>query len=434
MTRFLSHAVLGCFSLALLCVPAHGQDIPAVTSTPPFQGFQLPTELGTLHYALNFGERVRSGYYGTGSNIWTTDFSGDLGYLSGNETRPLSIVYSGGYLHNSGGVQSSIFQNLSISQTFNTRLWTTNISDTLNYLPEAPSSGLSGIPGIGDVGVNPPPTGGDGGQDILSNTGQRISNNANASVARHLTGSTTLRVGGGYLIQRFLTGGTSSLDGDSIDGQVDVEHRIDALNKAEGNYSFNRFTYQNEDFSITTHKIAVGYTRQVNRMLTLHALIGPQFVSSAGSPLASSSINFSVDAGMMYTGEQYDYSVNYTRGVRNGSGIVQGTFADSVYGSAGRKIGEYMHLSATGSFTHNSSIGNLTNGIPNAQQADFRTLIANVQFSRVLSRNFNAFLNFSVQNQESPSAVSSTNAFTGTSQTYGFGITYSPRLLHLGHQ
>jgi len=434
MTRFLSHAVLCFIPLALLCTPAHGQDLPAVTTTPPFQGFQLPTELGTMHYALNFGERVRTGYYGTGGNVWTTDFSGNLGYLSSSETRPLNIVYSGGYLYNTGGVASSIFQNLTISQSFNSRLWTTHISDAVNYLPEAASSGLSGLPGLGDVGVTAPPVGDNGGQDILSRTGQRISNQANLDVERHLTGSTSLQVGGGYFIERFLDGGSDSLDGDSFDVQAGINHRIDALNKVEGTYTFSRFSYENEDFTISTQKITVGYSRQVNRKLSLHATIGPQFVSEAGSPLASSSVNLSVDAGMVYTGEQYDYSANYTRGVRSGSGIVQGAFVDSVFGEGGRKLGEYMHLSVSGGYTHNASIGNLASGAPTTQQTDFQTVVGNVQFSRVLSRNFNAFLNYSVQHQDSPTVAASTNAFSGTSQTYGFGITYSPRPLHLGHK
>jgi hypothetical protein len=429
MTQIISKAVLCLVPLALLCTVAHGQDIPAVTSAPTFQGFQLPTELGTMHYALSFGERVRTGYYGSAGDVWTTDVSGEAGYLSRSENRPFSMVYSGGYLHNSSGVDSSVFQDLTLSQTFTTRLWTTNITDAINYLPESPTSGLSGIPGVGDIGVTAPPVGGDTGQDILSVTGQRINNNINVSVERKLTGSTSLQGMGGYFIQRFLTGVSNGINGQSVDTQGGVNHRIDALSKVQGTYTYSHFSYEDQDFTFSTQKITVGYTKQINRKLSVNATVGPQFVSSSGSPLASTSVNFGVDGGIAYTGQRYGYAVDYDRGVRGSSGVVQGTFADSVDVTADRRVGEYMRLSASGSYTHNSSISNLT-----TQQFAFETLVGNLQVSRTVSQNLNVFLSYSVQDQSTSNIAATTGAFTGTSQTLGFGITYSPRQLHVGHQ
>ena len=428
MTQFISKAVLCLVPLALLCPLANGQDIPAVTTAPTYQGFQLPTELGTLNYALNFGELVRTGYYGTGSDIWATNISGDAAYLSRSEKHPLGMVYSGGYLYNSGGIASTVFQNLTLSQTYTTRLWNTVLSDSVNYLPESASSGLSGIPGVGDVGVTVPPVGGDTGQDLLSRTGQRITNNASLSIQRQLTGSTSVAGGGGYYIQRFLTDSINALNTQNIYVQGELNHRIDALSKVQGDYSYSHFSYEGQDFAFTSQKFTVGYTRQVNRKLGVHATVGPQIVSSSGSPLASSSVNASIDAGLAYEAQRYNFSVDYTRGVRAGSGVVQGSFADSVFAGGGRRLGEYMHLAGGASYTHSSSIGNLTS-LP----FDFQTVVGNAQVSRTISRNFNVYVSYSLQYQQHSSLLASTAAFTGTSQTFGFGITYSPRQLHLGH-
>jgi hypothetical protein len=428
MTQFIPKAVLCFASLALLCSLAKGQDIPAVTPTPTYQGFQLPTELGSLNYALTFSERVRTGYYSSKGDIWTTNISGDAGYLSRSENRPFSMTYAGGYLYNSGDVPSSVFQDLTLSQSLNTRLWNTSISDAVSYLPETPSSGLSGIPGVGDVGVTAPPTGGDPGQGILSRNSQRVSNSTNVNIQRQLTGSTSLQGGGGYFIERFLGNVDEGLDTQSISAQGNANHRIDALNKIEGGYSYTHLSYEGQPSTFSTQKVTIGYTRQMSPRLSVHATVGPQFVTSAGSPLASSSANISVDSGFAYTTQHFDYNVDYSRGVRTGSGVVQGTFADSVVAQGSRRLGEYMHFSLSGGYTHSASVANLTT-IP----FDIQTLVGNAEIARTISQSLNVFLNYSVQHQSSSATLTTANAFTGTSQTFGFGITYSPRQLHLGH-
>jgi len=429
MTQNLSKAVLCLLPLALLCSLAHGQDIPAVTSAPRFTGFQLPTELGSLSYSLSLAERVRTGYYGKSGDIWATDISGNAAYLSRSETRPFTMVYSGGYLYNSGGVQSQVFQNFSISQNISTRLWNTTISDQVSYLPEAPSSGLSGIPGVGDVGVNPPAGGGNPGQDILSNTGQRISNTANINVQRQLTGSTAVSGMGSYFIQKFLTATTNAVDLDDITVGGGLSHRIDALSNVEGNYNYSHFAYEGQNFSFSTQKITLGYTKQINRLLSVNGSAGPQIVSSGGSSVAGSTVNLTVDAGLKYTGERSSYSADYTRGVRGGSGVIQGTFINNFIAQGNRQLGEFMRLSGSGSYTRNTSVQNLT-----TQPFTFQTVVGNVEVERTVAQNFNAFVSYSLQYQNSSTSVANTIAFTGTSQTFGFGITYSPRQVHLGHQ
>jgi len=428
MTQNLYKAVLCLLPLALLCSLAHGQDIPAVTSAPRFQGFQLPTELGSLTYSLSFAERLRTGYYGKGGNIWATDFSGNAAYLSRSETRPLTVVYSGGYLYNSGGVQSQVYQNLSLSQNITSKLWSTTISDQVSYLPEAPSSGLSGIPGVGDVGVTPP-AGGTTGQDILSNTGQRISNTANINVQRQLTGSTAVSGMGSYFIQKFLTATPDAIDLDDITVGGGLSHRIDALSSVQGNYDYSHFAYVGQNFSFSTQRITIGYTKQINRLLSINGSAGPQIVSSGGSSVAGSTVNLTVDAGFKYAGERYNFSGDYTRGVRGGSGVIQGTFINSVIVQGNRQLGEFMRLSGSGNYTRNTSVQNLS-----TQAFTFQTVVGNLEVERTIAQNFNAFVSYSLQYQNSATSVANTIAFTGTSQTFGFGITYSPRQVHLGHQ
>jgi hypothetical protein len=236
----------------LLCTLARGQDIPAVTSTAPLQGFQFPTIGGNLSYGLSGSERFRSGEYGTGDNIWSTTVSGNVGYLSVSEARPFTLQYSGGYIYSSNGSEASFFQNLHMSQSFITETWSVSVNDALSYLPDAASSGVSGVPGVGDVGVIPPPGGTDTSQDILSDSSARVTNSTNGSIQKQLTGSTSVSVTGLFSILRF-TGAGGGIDSDDFSGQAGLNHRIDARTNVNGSYSYTRFLYAFRSSMSATH-------------------------------------------------------------------------------------------------------------------------------------------------------------------------------------
>ena len=45
--------------------------------------------------------------------------------------------------------------NMSVSQGYIARNWVFNISDSFSFLPQSPTTGLSGIAGVGDLGSTP---------------------------------------------------------------------------------------------------------------------------------------------------------------------------------------------------------------------------------------------------------------------------------------
>jgi hypothetical protein len=428
MTHITSKAVFSLFSLVLLCTLARGQDIPAVTTAPAYSGFQLPSIPGNLTYGLNGSERFRSGHYGNGDNVWSTSLSGQVGYLSRSVARPFSLVYSGGYIYNSSGTQSSIFQNLALSQTFITQTWSIVLTDSIKYLPDAPSSGISGVPGVGDVGVTPPAGGTDTGQEILSDNSQRIANSASGTVSKQLTGSTAAQVEGGYVIQRF-TGEADGIDTDNVTAQAGLSHRFSARTTVNGSYGYTDFVYVGENDSFITQQIQAGLTRQATRRLSFQVSAGPQIVTSNIPLQGGTSLNFSGNGSASYQTHHYDFGLNAFRGVRSGSGIVQGALTDSVGGSAGRLVGEYLHLSASGGYTHSSSVQVLT-----SSPYSINTYVFNLQASRQVTTNLSAFVSYGFRDQSSSNPSATLDAFTGSNQLAAFGISYSPRPIHLGHQ
>jgi len=163
----------------------HAQAVP--TAESPLMssslGPNLPSLDGVVHYALSASEIVQYGYYGPGDVSHSTDLSGDIAYTSKSTVRPFGLLFAGGViLANQSGQGTSSFWNLTASQGYITRHWAFNISDSFSFLPQSPTTGLSGIAGVGDLGfpVESPTTGPAGG--ILTTSGDRIGNTLTGSV------------------------------------------------------------------------------------------------------------------------------------------------------------------------------------------------------------------------------------------------------------
>ncbi len=182
---------------------ALAQALPAAQASPISTGFALPRSEGTLQYAVSASETLNSGYYGAGLAA-ATNLSGDMAYLSGSKNDPFSMVFSGGHSWSDSIQPSYTFLNLALSQVVTTRLWTFIAADSVSYLPSTPTTGLSGVPGVGDLGIAPLPAGGYDGQGVLTDYSTRVSNAASGTLSINLTGKTSLNGTGVYAITRFL--------------------------------------------------------------------------------------------------------------------------------------------------------------------------------------------------------------------------------------
>jgi len=434
MINIVKKAIGSLLPLVLLSTAIHGQNLPAVTAPASSTGFSLPDVPGTLHFGITATGGVRTGYYQNLGTLYTTGISADMGYLSESEARPFSMTYSGGYLHNSLGQSDSIFQNLHLNQTFDTRQWTFVLSDEISYLPETPITGLDGVPGLGDLGVTTPPVQ-DPGQDILSNYGQRISNGATVSVERKLTGSTSLTGSGTYFLQRFLDT-SDGLDIDQSSGQLTLTHRIDALNNIGGNYTYSKLTYPGAPgFDFITQAVNFQYSRQWNRQISMNISIGPQISSTSSTSNGgvvtpgSSFTNFGGNGELSYIGDRTTYNITFFRGVRGGSGVIPGSVANDIVFTASRQIGRLLHLSLESAYNRSQTLEILT-----PDQTSVQTIVGNVQVSRVIVENFSGYISYGVQTQSFQGAGSTFNGFSGLDQIATIGITYSPNALHLGHR
>lgn len=407
--------------VALAGVDVRAQAVPAGGNTAPVDlGFQMPNVGGTLSYSVSASESITTGLSGYSGSLSSTNLVGNLAYLSSSVSHPFSAVYSGGYLFSTSSQPSAPFQNLALSQVAKTKNWNFTLADSVSYLPESPVGGLSGIAGLGDLGLDPVQLGLENAQGILTPYETRVSNTISGTLARSLTGKTSIQGTGGYSMLRFL-GSAVGVDGDTISGGGGISHHIDGRNTVSANYVYSDFTYLNTKYEITTQSAVLEFSRQVSRRLSIDLAAGPQRVAGSIASLTAPSTNVTASASLTFAEPATSYILSYGRGVNAGAGVIQGTRTDSATFSAHHAFGRNWGASGFGSFGYAQTL-------PNSLLPAFsaRTFTGGVQGSRRLSRSLSAFGSYTVEKQDLTNGSVAPQALNGVTQTIGFGITYSP--------
>ncbi len=431
--------------LPLLALPAisGAQALPA--ASPISTGFTLPSTSGTLQYALSASQSVSSNYLGNSGVASFTNLNGDLAFITSSSRDPFSAVFTGGRSWSTSNQPSYNFLNLSLSQAVNTHRWNFSLSDAVNYMPQTASTGLSGIPGAGDLGVTPVPTGvtptptsANPGQGVLSGFSTRVTNTSSLSLQRQITGKTSLNASGSYSLIRFLNNSGSStvpssagLDSDGDSAGAGLSHRIDARNSLAGNFAYARNTYSGTSSGIrqpgfSSQTASLQVTHQFTRKLSTSLAAGPQW-TSIDSPGLTPALSLFANLSASYTGEFSNASLAYSRSTNSGFGVVGGAISNSVTFSAGRVVDRVWLVALTAAYTQ-------TSDLPSAVTLPFtfHTTVAGVQVSRALARTLSAYASYTWQKQSNQGTAAAVDLFSGLSNVAGFGLTFSPSAVRLG--
>jgi hypothetical protein len=424
---------------------SQGQNVPTPTasvSASPGSGSSLPSPDGTIHYALSASELVLLGYYGPSKVTAETALSGDVSYNSPSAKAPFSLLFAGGVLiSESSGVGTTTFQNLAVSQSLMTGKWVLGITDSVSYLPRSPTTGLSGIAGVGDIGALPvqgPSAGPAGG--VLTTSGSLVANSLSGSVERLITGKTSVSGSGSWSVLHFLNN-TGGLDNATVTGQVALNHRIDARDSVSANAVYSIFTFGalQGGLSFSTRGVNGVYSRVLSRSFSVSASAGPQWVASSNSALIPNRLDMAANVGLSYSNKLTYASVGYSRGVNGGSGVQLGALSDTVSASVGHPIGRDWLTSASGAYSHASGLvvsavapPSGGGGAASPLTGNFSTVYGGVQVSHRLGRHFSTYGSYTAQHQTYDAAFTGINAFSGTSHTFGIGISFTPQATRLG--
>jgi hypothetical protein len=421
---------------------SYGQAVPAggASMTSNSVGPNLPDLDGVLHYALSASEIIQLGYYGPGEVTHSTTLSGDVAYTAKSTVKPFDVILAGGVIiGNQSGQGTSTFWNGTVSQGYVTRHWIFNIADSVSFLPQSPTTGISGIPGVGDIGQLPvvgPVEGPAGG--VLSDAGNRVANTLTGTVERQLNYNTSISGSGSWSVLHFLDAGDEGLDSTQISGVVALNRRLDARSSISVDAVYSTYSYSNSTTGLTppdieTRGINLSYQRVLSRTLSMSVSAGPQWVSSSNSTLIPSALNVAATGSLSYARGATSASLSYVRGVNSGSGVLPGALSDSVIGSVGRSYGRKWVASASGAYTHTTGLTQLSNGdslIPVNEV--YNTVFGGVQLRRAISVHWSAYASYTAQNQTNNFPLGAQNAINGTSQTFGIGVTFTPRSTRLG--
>jgi hypothetical protein len=422
---------------------SYGQAVPAGSSSMAPSNSNSLSNLspvdGVLHYALSASEVVQYGYYGDGEVTNSTVLSGDVAYTGKSTARPFSMVAAGGVsIGNQGGQGTTTFWNIAASQGYITRKWVFNISDSFSFLPQSPTTGLTGISGVGDLGAIPvqgPSEGPAGG--VFSGVGNRIGNSLGASAERQLDHATSISGAGSWSVLNFLGNSSGELDNTEYSATVALNRRLDQRSSVSLDAVYSSFIYSGPAAGfntpdIETRGINLSYQRLLSRTLSASVSAGPQWVSSSNSLLIPSALNVAANASLSYSRRMTNASLYYSRGVNGGSGVLPGAIADSVGAAVGHSYGRDWVVSASMSYSHTAGLTQLA-GIPGAPAKEiYDTIFGGFQVTRRISQRSSGYLSYGAQNQTSNFFLPGQNALNGTSQTFGIGITFSPRSTRLG--
>ncbi len=429
--------------MLLASAASYGQAVPTAEASTG-SGPSLSWIDGTLHYSLGVSQLIQDGLYGAGNVTGATNLSGSAGYASMSKDKPFSMLYAGGVLFNTGSGQGTqTYQNIAASQSLIRGRWIFNVSNSFSFLPQSPTTGYSGISGVGDLGTTPisgPSQGPAGG--VLTFAANRISNTLSGSIERRLTGSTSVSGSGSWSILHFLDQ-QDGLNTTQLSGQVGLNHRIDARNSVGANAVYSTYSTDENSFfsqavssSFQTRGLNFTYSRLWTRALSMDVSAGPQWINSSAGTVLENQLNVAASAGLSYTRKQTSMGVHYVRGVNGGSGVQTGALSDTITASIGRPLSHNWMGSVNGSFAHTSqllyqpSVPGET--IPSGANVSYKTFYGGAQLTRALGRSWSCFMSYSAQDQSINNALIGQNAFSGFSQTFGFGITFAPRSTRLG--
>jgi hypothetical protein len=385
-------------------------------------GFNLPSKLGTLSYSLTGSEQIDTGYGGGGVYASTT-FSGNLAYLSKSENNPFSFVYTGGVTFSNipGTSSTQVYQNVAASQVFKTRSWVFVASDSFSYLPDSPTTGLSGIAGVGDVGIPPVQTGIGPGQTILTNNASRYSNGLEGSATWQTTASLSFEGSGNWQVLKF-TGGNTGYNSDSVGATFGPNYRIDARNSLGASAFYNRSTYPNfQNYLIETEGVTINYTRAWSRRLSTTVDLGPARTYGTTTAPIPSQINLSGSASATYATRTTGLFASYSRSVNAGSGVIFGALTDTATAGMSRPINRDWILGLDVGYSHNVGLAPINGVIP-----VYDSVFGAAQVSRRLTETLSLYGSYTAISQSENQAAQQAAVFNGLNNIISIGITFAP--------
>ena len=342
---------LASFVIAFCCLGSSA--LAQVSASATAQGV-APAQRG-FQYAFRYSEGVQTRT--AIDTIQTSNVSGSVAYANADKKMPFTMEYAGGYTWNLSGpdYQSGQFHRMDLTQGFVYRRWKFNLADDVAYLPQSPTTGFSGIPGIGEIigAPNPNPS---TSQTILTVNTHVLDNNAQGSLEHTLNYSTSLRIGGVSDVLHYPDG--NGIDTRNTTAGLMFLRRLTGRTSIDGGYKFVQYEYPGTNLTIRTQTGLAELHHLFTRNLSVNLQGGPQWINSTVSSAVPAKLTYAANASMTYVKKRTSLGGSYIHDSNGGSGYLLGGIVDDAEGNFQHHFGQFMTLGITGGYDRTVALGN----------------------------------------------------------------------------
>jgi hypothetical protein len=371
--------------------------------TNPLSGARLFTlgnsadRASSIGMSFNFGQMLDTNVRlsgGTQQNQATANASGSLNLQLLHRRSSTALSYTGGaWLGLTGNSPNSTFQQLHLTQTFDFRRWSLLVADQTLYTPQTffQFLGTGLTPGTLNSSLVP-------NQSILFGS-SLLSNTVAGQASYQLSDQSSLTALGSFGTQDLLNNG---IDSRQELFQFGYDRALSESDSVALTYGLLLFQYPGQSSTFTTHQPQLRYGRKITGRMALQASVGPQIVTSSGSPW----VNWSVQVATTYQFPQTLVTLSYNHGINSGAGYFIGANGHAVLANLTRPLTQRIQGTANFAYARNSALLQVLQTqqpqpSPVPLNQAFNTEFAGLGLQWLLTRSTSLNLTYNLQHQSS---------------------------------
>jgi len=344
-----------------------------------------------------------SGYNQPSSSGWfaTNYLIANVSLLQAWSRSQLAVNYSGGGYFSTNNIQGNgNYQELGLSQSFQSNRWLVQILDQFSYLPQT-QFGFGGGTNLGVPGIEGPlrpvvPGLGGGcvpNQGTYASAGPRLSNTGAIQSTYTVSPRGSITASGCYAILHFVQSG--NIDSNSVMGTFGYNYQLDRKNSLGLEYRFSSYQFPGEPQAYGDSAVNIAYGRKITGRLALQLSGGSEYTAFR-VPIGtlSSKLGADANANLIYGFENGSFSVGYLHGFAGGSGVFTGSTADQLNLAASRKLGRIWSANFDFGYARNTAVANSTQ----AALPTYNSWFAGGGLSRPIGRDLNLAISYEAYN------------------------------------
>jgi hypothetical protein len=403
--------------------PNEGANEPPNPAVTPLSGADVftPSTRGAMHsyllpsfeltgYAAANPSSTGSHTFGEGSVL------GSITLQEARQHSQFNLNYAGGeFFYGGTGNGAGTYHTLNASEIFIGRHWGFQLTDQLNYVPEA-SFGFAGFNGLSSLGFGMPGSNlGNGpilnpllqpNQTILAG-GRQMSNIAVLQLEYTPRTRSIITVTGGYGTLHYFTSGLIDTNYWIVTGGYNY-----ALTRRDSvAISYNQSTIQpNQSHpSVVTRAAQLQYGRKLSKRLNLQLSGGPLFYRAASPTVGKTTVSSwgTYDSLEYRLSDRSDWGASFMHYTTAGSGVLFGAKSDYATFSFNRSFTRTLDLSATLGYAYNQALTH-ESGINGGFK--YRAWQGGLNITHPLGQYVSVYAGYNLQRQTSDQPVCFGNA------------------------